>query len=421
MKKLFILPVLIIFGLTTFGQTLDEINTLVDKRKYREAKTAIDKFFTDPKNNENANGWYYKARIYNYLSYDSSVAKNEKYSLKSTAYDAFKKYQVLDTKDIRMKFENYASYLDLYGGVYDLGAQQFNAKEYEAAFESFKKANEIKDYMVGKNYTYNQLVLHPLDTALVLNIAISAMQAKKEAEAITYYRKLADADVAGKDYLEVYQFLADQYSKNKDSASFQQILEKGKRIYPTDGYWNELELKAVGNKGDRTALYAKYEELLAKNPADFTTAYNYSIELYNSLYGRDVPKPSDVAATKTKLTSVLKSAITSDKGIDATVLMVNHLFNCAADYSTSASLIKSAKPEDVKKKAALKSLSVKQMDECIPYAEAVVKYYDAQTNLKSSQKASYQNILGYLSDMYNAKNDLKKAAEYDKKKATIKF
>ena len=55
--------------------------------------------------------------------------------------------------------------------------------------------------------------LYPLDTSLVLNTATSAIQAKKTDEAVMYYRKLTDADVAGKDYEEVYEFLVDHYSK----------------------------------------------------------------------------------------------------------------------------------------------------------------------------------------------------------------
>lgn len=421
MKKIFILSAFFVYGFAAFSQTLDEVNALMDKKKFKEAKISIDKILADPKNADKSDVWYYKARIYNSLSYDSSLAKAEKFTLKSNAYEAFKKNQQLDTKDIRMKFENYASYLDLYGGYYDLGAQQFNAKEYADALESFKKANEVKDFILSKSYTYNQVTLHPLDTALVLNIGIAAMQAKNEDMAVLNFKKLADANISGKDYLEVYEYLANQYSKKNDSAALQEILEKGKKFYPQDSYWNEMELKSVGSKGDKAALYAKYEEMIAKSPTDFTLYYNYAIELYNSLWGQDVAKPKDIPAAKEKLSSVLKSAIANDKEIDATVLMVNHLFNYAADYSAAATAIKSTKPEDVKKKAALKSLSVKKMDECIPYAETAIKYYESQPTLKASQKASFQNILGYMSDMYSAKGDPKKSAEYDKKKATIKF
>jgi hypothetical protein len=422
MKKFFMLSVLSMYAIATYSQTLDEVNALMDKKKYSEAKTSIDKMLLDAKNTEKADVWYFKGRIYNSYSYDTSLTKEERSTLKTDAFAAFKKYQQMDSKDIRMKFENYGSYIDLYGGFYDLGAQQFNEKKYSEAANNFIRATEVESYILSKDYTYNQVTLHPLDTALVLNIGIASLQDKNKAQAIQYFKKLADANVSGKDYLEVYEYLADEYSKANDEANLQLILDKGRKFYPQDaGYWNDLEVKSVGSKGDKAALYAKYEEMMAKNPTDFTLAYNYSIELYNSLYSQDVPRPADIPATKDKLTTVLKSAIQNDPGIDADVLMVNHLYNDGADFTTNASLVKGTKPTDLKKKADLKASAIKKMDECIPYIEAAVKYYQGQTVLKATQKATFQNMYSYLVDIYNLKGDAKKAAEYQKLKSTIKF
>ncbi len=129
----------------------------------------------------------------------------------------------------------------------------------------------------------------------MLNTAAAAIQAKKDDEAITYYRKITDANVSGKDYLEVYEYLVDYYSKKDDQASLQPMLEKAKRFYPQSDFWTDVELQAIGKKGDKAALLAKYEELLAQNPANFILTYNYGIELYNSLYGKD--NPPDQAIT----------------------------------------------------------------------------------------------------------------------------
>ena len=416
MKKVILLSLLCFFTLSTFAQSLDDINAIMDKRQYKSAREAIDKYLADAKNTSKADGWYYKGRIYNAYSYDSTLSKKDIYDLKLQAYEAFQKYQQLDDKDLRMKVEQYQSYLDLYSGFYDLGAIQFNNKDYAGAYESFKKALDVKDFIVSKQYTYPQIKLHPLDTALVLNTAIAATQAKNLDNAIVYYRKLTDANVAGKGYEEVYEYLADYYTKKEDFTNVAGILEKGKRFYPQNAFWNELELRQVSAKGDKVALFAKYDELLAKDPTSYQLAYNYSIELYNNMYGKDAGKITD--AQREKLTSTLKAAIASDKGIDATMLMANHLFNVAADYSSQASLIKSTKPEDVRKKKELKDQSVKVMNETIPYAEAAVKFYESTPNLRPVQKANYKIALGYLSDIYSAKGDAKKAAEYDKKKAT---
>jgi hypothetical protein len=188
--------------------------------------------------------------------------------------------------------------------------------------------------------------------------------------------------------------------------------------YPDNDYWSELEIRDIAKKGDQAALYAKYEELIAKSPSNFVLSYNYGIELYNNLYGKDA-KPVNPEATKAKLTGVLLKAIANDKGIDASMLMSNHLFNAASDQSIAASMVKGTKPEDIKKRNALLAESNKLLNDLIPHAENTIKYFDAQPSLKPTQKANLKIVLGYMSDAYNAKKDAKKAAEYDKKRLAV--
>ena len=57
-----------------------------------------------------------------------------------------------------------------------------------------------------------------------------------------YYRKLTDADVAGKDYEEVYEFLVDRQQKN-DDANLSQMLAKAKKFYPANDYWTDVEVR----------------------------------------------------------------------------------------------------------------------------------------------------------------------------------
>lgn len=418
MKRSSLIIVLLSVALFSRAQSLDDINKMMGANNFKGAKTAIDTYLSDQKNAAKADGWYYKGRIYNSLSYDSSLTLEEKTVNKRTAYEAFKKTQQLDPMDIRLKLESYKSYLDLYFGFYDLGANFFNAKKYEDAFNAFTKAIDVKDYILSKNYTYTEAKVYPLDTALVLNAAIAASQAKKDDLATTYYRKLVDANVAGKGYEEVYEYLVSYYNTKDDQVNLQPILAKAKMYYPANDYWADLEIRAAGKSGNQAALFTKYEEMIAANPASFNLVYNYAIELFNSIYGKDA-KTTNVEASKAKLTEVLKKAIALDKTNDATMLMANHLVNSASDLTIAASVIKGTKPEDVKKKKDLTAASIRLMDEFIPYGESAIKYFESQTTLKSIQKANYKIILGYMSDVYNAKKDAKKAAEFDKRKAAI--
>jgi hypothetical protein len=416
MKKIYFAAIMVLAGFAGMAQDIDDIKDMMAKSQFKESKVAIDKYLSAPKNAENSDAWYLKGRIYNSLSYDNTTPESDVYNLRNEAFAAFQKYQQLDPKDLWMKLENFESYLNLYGGLYDLGAKFYNAKSYDASLNAFKKANEIKDFILSKKYEFNQVKLYPLDTALVLNAAVAAVQAKKMDEAIIFYRKLTDANVGGKDYEEVYEFLADHYSKKNDEASLMPLLEKAKKLYPTNEYWSDIEIRMVSNRGDQPALFAKYEEMIAREPSNFRLGYNYAVELYNSIYGRDAKNSSiDNLEYRNKLTNVLKNVVPHEKESEATMLMSNHLFNMAADLLNAANAIKSTKPDDVKKKAELKAASNKAMDECITYSEAAVKYFEAQPKLKDMQKANYKIVLGYLSDIYNLKNNPKKSAEYDAK------
>ena len=418
MKKIVILFILVIAATTGFTQSLDEIRDLIIKKDYANARTAIDKYLADPKNADKADAWYFKGMAYNSLSSEKTTPPADVYKLKAESFEAFKKNQQIDTKDTRLKLEGYNSYLDLYFSFYDLGANLFNAKDYEGAFNAFKKALEVKDYALSKQYTYSQATLYPLDTSLVLNTAIAATQAKKTDEAVGFYKKLIDANIAGENYREVYEYLAEYYNTKDDQAGLADVIAKGKKFYPTNNFWDELELSKVSKGGDQKSLFAKYDELLVKNPANFYVAYNYAVEMHNKI-NKDADPTGD-NATKQRLYEVLKLAVAADTGIDATVLMANHLYNMYVENSNAATMIKSTKPDDVKKKNDFKATAAKKMDECIMYGEKAVSFFDARlATLKAAPKANYKIILDYLSELYKVKGDTKKSLEYEKKRVAI--
>jgi hypothetical protein len=101
------------------------------------------------------------------------------------------------------------------------------------------------------------------------------------------------------------------------------------------------------------------------------------------------------------------------------IVDLNLLYNAAYDFQDSSKKIKGTKPEDIKKRADAKAMFIKKIDECIPYANSVVDYYSSLSTLKPGQKSNYKIVLDYLSQIYAAKADMKKSAEYDKKKAEV--
>ena len=422
MKKLCFFLFILFAAASTYAQSLEDIGKIMDKHQYASAKVAIDKYLADQKNAASAEAWYYKGRIYNSLSKDSTVAKSDAYSYKLTAFEAFKKNQQLDKLDLRMKTEFYKSFLDLYIGLYDLGAQNFNLKNFPAAYNAFSKSQELENFILSKNYLYPEIKLNNFDTALVMNIAASALQGSDTANAVINYRRISDAGITGKDYERVYEYLAQYYFGKNDNTNAQAILTKAKVAYPTNNYWNAVEVEQMSKSGDKKALFARYDEMYIKDPHNFANSYNYGVEMYNALWSNE-NKTLDTTLFL-KLTTVLKSAIEVDPGMDAIMLLNNHLFNIAADYSTKAALIKEGKltkPDDLKKKKQLNTSSISYMNELIPYGEKMIKFFNEKGTLTTKQKINYKQVAGYLSDAYRVKGDIKKSAEYDKIIDSIKF
>ncbi len=418
MKQISTACLLLFFSISSMAQSLDDINNMMGKQQFKEAKTAIDAFLANPKNSSKGDAWYYKGRVYNSLSHEKTTSREEAYDLKMQALEAFKKTSELDSKDMRLKVEGYRSYLDVYYGLFDLGANFYNDKEYEKSYNAFRNALNVKDFILAKQYDFPDAKFYPLDTALVLNTAIAAMQFKNDSGAVAYYRILTDGNVSGDSYRDVYEYLADYYSKKDDTANFNAIIEKGKKLYPESEYWVSMQLENMRKNSDQAQMFAKYEEMIAQNPTNYVVPYNYSIELFNSIYGKDA-KPADEMAAKDKLTAALKKAIANDKGKDATILMTKHLYNKSSDMSIAATLVKGTKPEDVKKRAELVEKTKAQMDEFLEYAKQGVAYYESLPSLKPVQRATYQELLTNMSEIYNYKKDTKSAAEIDKKKAAL--
>ncbi|MBU3714051.1 MAG: hypothetical protein FGM46_03795 [Ferruginibacter sp.] len=418
MRKISALFMSLFFCLTGHSQDLESINDLLGKNKFSEAKTAIDQYLLNPKKANDYEAYYLKGRIYNALSRESGVGASDILKLKNEAFEAFKKNQQLDSKDLFMSVETHISYLDLYFGLYELGVNEFNNKSFEGAMNSFKRALDVKDYILSKKYEYTQAKLYPLDTALILNLGASAVQAQKEDEAIVYYRKLADANVAGNDYKEVYEYMVDYYSRKEDAASLAYIMGKAKKFYPESDAWVEIEINAFAKKGDKAQLLKKYEEAIASNPSNFRLHYNYAVELYNSLYGKGASEDRD-QNTSDKLTVILEKTIPLEKPgeISATLLISNHLYYKSSDYLTAANLIKSSKADEQKKKTNLFSLAQNNMDQCIIFSENAVKFFEGLSTKTASQKANYKVVLSYLIEIFKAKNNKAKVAEYEKKNA----
>ena len=415
MRKLILSACFVAAGSSVFAQKLDDVQKKMDQQKYAEARQDIDKILADPKNAANANAWYYKGMVYNQLALDTNLRDMD---YRMEAFNAYKKYQQLDAKNIMMTLNQNAGLFQIYEGYYNRGIQIFNAKDYQNAFNHFKGALQVKDYIYGKKFEINNFSFPALDTQLVNLAGNAGFLAKQEDAAIPYFQLLADAKLRGEEFKDVYPILVDYFGRKKDAANRAKYLAIGMDLYPENIYWVQTQLDEAGE--DKAKRLAKYQELLSKNTANYDLATDYAAELFNHTYGAE--KPADYAKRQEDLTTALKNAIAiNPKGMQANFIMTQHLSNQLYDLQQSYAAVKGTKPEDIKKKQEINKTIEAKYEELYPYSLSAFNAYEASAdNLKAADKANYRSVTNLLADYHRMKKQADKTKIYEDKAKTIR-
>ena len=191
-------------------------------------------------------------------------------------------------------------------------------------------------------------------------------------------------------------------------------MQLGRELFPADDRWYQMELDEIDVK-DKKALFAKYDDLMAKYPDKYLMTYNYAVELFNYTYAADT-KPADYKDVQKKIEAVLKATIAANKSYpEANVLMARHFYNVLYDYQDEMQAIKGITEADKKKKADLKTKMMESADQLIAYAQAALDLYAAKATMKAGERGNYKVVAGYLATGYEVKGDKTKADEYRKK------
>ncbi len=420
MKKIIVVIFLLAGGCMLRAQSITEIKVYVYSNKFEKGKTELDKFLSNPANANNAEAWFYKAIVYNALSLDSARSFTDRYALNQGSFEAIKKYSQLDPKETLTKEEKNETIFNVYYVYYDFGVKAFNVKDYNGAYDNFKNALDVHDYIFTNNLEGPKGgKFATLDTALVWNLAILSNELKKNNEVFGYYKKIVDNNLHDPQYLEAYEGLLLNYKKEKDQASFNIYLEKGKANYPKEQFWQDIEIEDATNSDViNDALFKKYDEMAAKYPNSYLVFYNYAVML-TKFVNADENKNTDLKPYKNKLPEELKKAISINSTVEANMLLANYYYNNYFDITDDASKIKGTKADDVKKKTELTNAAKKSLDDCIPYAEAAADLYGKMPKLKASEKNYYRQTCDMLIEIYRVKGNAAKSAEYKVKKDAI--
>jgi hypothetical protein len=419
MKSILTALALTFVSASVMAQSYDEINALASKAQWEKAKEGIDKFLAVEKNAKKGEGWFLKTQIYNSIARDAALSATYP-DARMTAFEAYKQYLIVDPKAVQGTINQHSPLFDIAFGYQEVATNDFNAKKYEQALKSFQSAEQVETYIVGKQFSYGTFSFPQFDTQLYLNIAASAINAKKEEIAVNYYQKIADKKIKDKGFDEIYRFLVDYFDKKADATNMAKYLAIGKEIYPTDEFWCEVGLK--GLDGDKKKLFAKYDELLAGGCDNYYTRYNYAVEMFNYAYVGD-NTPPDRPEVEKKIEEVLKKALEQKaEGVEANMLMTRHHFAIIKALGDQYDAIKSTKPDDVKKKNEINAQINKKYEDAFPYMTAVYNFYNAKgdpKSLKPGEKGQFKIVTSMMLEYWESKKNAAKIKEFQDKLKTI--
>lgn len=414
MKKVILGALLAVITLGVSAQNLDKVKDMLKNGELDKAKEGIDNLLTNARQQKKADVWVTKAKIY------GAIAASDKFKSlvpdgRTDAFDAIKKALEVDKNETTtlLTLDNYKPIYELYAGYFDMGASQYNAEKYEDALASFKKSNAISSFIFSNGWG-----LSKLDTTLTYYSALSAMNAKKEDEAVSLFQQLADAKVGGKpEHVTIYRYLAKHYLDKKDIPNMQKYVKMGEELYPKDDYLPLVEFDHLRSQGDKKAIYAKYEELIAAHPDNYDMILDYANELFNETHVSDAKdRPADYAERCKKIGDLYKKALAlKPDALDANLNLAKHYFNQALFLEDDANKIKGNTPDDVKKKADIKAQVLAFCDKAIPPFEVVFKAFDGKADLKLSERSEFKSACNNLAYCYDRKGDKAKSDFYQKK------
>ncbi|MFM7710781.1 MAG: hypothetical protein ACKO5C_07675 [Ferruginibacter sp.] len=424
MKKWILLFFLYGFSAQIMAQSLDEIKGVFMMNDFKKAKTMIDGFVQStkkPKNASNAEAWYLSAQIHNYYSFDTTLPAVDALRLKEESFTSLEKYLQLDPSMKAMMEENgKVIFIQLYSALYNLGIGFFNDQTYDKATVAFIKANDAKNLSISQKLLFEEIEFSKLDTGLVINIGVSALNAKNEALAMSYFQQLADASLAGKDYLQYYVTLAEYYLEQKNKEKLMAISDKAQQLYPANAdQFLDYEIKLLTDGKDETAKISIYKELLVKYPTNTYLLNQTALFMYKLQWeSENAPAFSmNDMEMADRITDQIEAAVRYKAEDDpfSWNLMDRHL----SKYLDGLLAITKNKkaPENARNAKSKYDLIFSKY---ILNLENYATYYEKMGTLKQDQSAMYKLILGKLKSAYDEKNDKAKSAAVTRKLAGLK-
>jgi hypothetical protein len=425
MKKYFLLSTILLSVFFTEAQSYDAAKNLMILGQFRKAKEELDKGMTNAKYSAKPEAYILKTSVYAGLAMDKTVSTTpEADQLRTDAEAAFAKYREMEPDLKLMKDPAYQNGpINLYSALYSAGYKDYEKKNWQHSFETFKKAVDLSDLMIKE-----KIFTVPADTNSLILAGITAESGNNKDEAAKYYSRIADLKIGNAEYETIYRFLVSYYFTKKDMASFEKYKAIGKELYPKSEYFNYDKTDfAAGLEDDFNKRLQSLEEMAASDPSNFKTQELIGEIIYDTLDSRkeNAVPPANADELEKKMIAAFNKAAELKPTSELPYL---HLGDHYINKSNKINDARTAHVEDMRKRTKpgtqpskadvqkREELDVKYgdaLETAKPFYEKAAEIYAKRTTLTGIEKQQYKKATGYLMDIYSYKKIRAKAKPAD--------
>jgi tetratricopeptide (TPR) repeat protein len=273
MKKFILLVAVISISISAMSQKGKVTSALsyIDQGQLDKAKEAIDQALLDEKSANWPNTFFAKGRLAQSAWESDNPKFKEFYKDPLTeAYNAYEKAMELDPKGaIKKKIITTMAYSSLSAAFYNQGSQQFEAKDFKGALNSFETQIAICE---GDKYVGS------IDTGMYYNAGLAASNSGSYDQAIKYFQKCAELKYMGiTPYYQIYEANLGKGDTVKAEATLMEL----PKLFPDDKTVT-LQLIDLYIKSGKNAEAQKYIKIAKEaDPTNYTLFFAAGIIFLN--------------------------------------------------------------------------------------------------------------------------------------------
>ncbi|WP_298735370.1 hypothetical protein [uncultured Chitinophaga sp.] len=412
MKKLLVSFLFCSAGFAAVAQR-GKVNSAEDALKNQDlakAKADIDEALQHEKTKDDAKTWFVKGKVL-----EAMATKDKSAALAQEAFQAYKTALDKNAKMPEALLTMNQSMYNLYATIGNAGYANLNDQKWDSAYTNFKSAFEVADYYNSKDLGGKL----PTDTSMTFYLGYAAQQAGQKEAALQYLQKAADLQFKGEPAL--YVILAQAYEEKGDNAGWLKTIEEGKKVFPKDKRFNDMEMIYYSKTGKTAELLTMLEKKVEENPNDFQTQLDYAIRVDNMAnprdeQGNDLPKPDNYEELMNKAEAAYKKSVELNATDPTANFQLGALyFNRAVGFNKQLNELPSKEQSSPKAKE-LQTKVEGLMNTALPYFEKADASFTAKgAGLEAGDKQTFESCLYALQKIYAIKNQNDKVEEVKKK------